>query len=166
MKFLWSFVSLFFLFPCLLLAERGEPYRIGAVLALTGPISIVGMPMKNAMVLAEERYDTDNKIELLFEDDGFLPRNTVSAAKKLIEQDKVDALAVFGTNQGLAIIDFVERAKVPFISLNVNRSVVDGRKYAVLFMPTIEALTDVNIQQIRYRGYKTIATAASMLTMR
>jgi len=143
-------------------AEDGELFKVGAVLALTGPVSIAGIPMKNAMVMAKEDFDKADRIKLYFEDDGFLPRNTVSAVQKLMHQDKVDALVVFGTNQGLAVVNVTERKKIPLLSLNVNRNVVRDRDYSVLLMPSVEALTSVNISEVKRRGYKKVATVASV----
>jgi len=73
-------------------AQERVPFKVGAVLALTGPVSIAGIPFKNAMVMAKEDLDQTDQIKLYFEDDGFLPRNTVSAVQKLIHQDKVGLL--------------------------------------------------------------------------
>ncbi len=117
--------------------------------------------MKNAMVLAKEELDADDRLKLIFEDDAFLPRNTVAAAKKLTTQDQVQALIVFGTNQGLAIVDFVESQRVPFISVNVNRSVVKDKQYAVMLMPALEALTQKNIEEAQKRAYQRVAIIAS-----
>ena len=135
--------------------------KVGVILPLTGPLSIQGVPMKNAMQMAKADFDRDNILELLFEDDGFLPRNTITAAKKLVMQDKVQSLIVFGTNQSLAIVDFVEQQKIPFISVNVNRSVVEGRKYSVMLMPDLQILTQKNIEEALRRNYRKVAIIAT-----
>lgn len=54
------------------------------------------------------------KIKFLTEDDGYEPSRTVTAAHKLIEQDKVFALySTLGTPPNLAIWDYVNKVKVP-----------------------------------------------------
>lgn len=140
--------------------EKGK-FKVGAVLALTGPVSIAGISFKNAMTLSKLHHDKKGQIELVFEDDEFLPRKTVTAVQKLLREG-VDALVIFGTNQGLAVVNVTEQNKVPLLSLNVNRSVVKDRNYSVLVMPSVEALTSVNVREVKRRGYKRIATVASM----
>lgn len=144
------------------IAENSQPLRVGAVLPLTGPLSVQGVPFKNAMVLAQEELDPEHHIDLVFEDDVFLPRNTVSATKKLFEKDNIGALIVFGTNQGLAVADMAEQRRVPFLSINVNRAVVQNRKFASLLMPPLEVLTALNIAEAKRRNYQRIATVASI----
>lgn len=144
------------------IAEHSQPLKVGAVLPLTGPLSVQGVPFKNAMVLAQEELDPEHHIDLVFEDDAFLPRNTVSAAKKLIEKDTIGALIVFGTNQGLAVVDMAEQRKIPFLSINVNRAVVRNRSFASLLMPPLEVLTALNVAEAKRRGYRRIATVASI----
>lgn len=143
-------------------AQESRSFKLGAVLATTGPMSIQGVPMRNAMLLAKEQLDKNNRIQILFEDDGFVPKNTVSAVNKLLTSERVDAVAVFGTQQGLAVADMIERAKIPFISINVNRKVVLGRTNAVLFLPAIEDFMKSTITEVSKRGYKTVAAVASI----
>lgn len=141
--------------------NKANQYKVGAVLALTGSLNIQGVPMKNAMVLAKKEFDKGDKLKLIFEDDGFIPKNSIVAATKLVKQDKVDLLIVFGTNQGLSVVGLTEQNKLPMISLNVNRSVVRGKKYATMAMPAVESLTELNIKESERRGYKKVAIVAT-----
>ncbi len=148
-----------FLWADLLWAAEGRPgsFKLGAILPLTGPLSIQGEPMRNAMLLAKDQLDKNNILQIEFEDNAFLPKNSVVAAKKLLNEDRVQALSIFGTNQGMAVVDLAEKKQVPFLSINVHRKVVNGKKYAVLLMPTVENLTAANLHEARKRGYKRVA---------
>lgn len=143
-------------------SEASPQIKVGAILALTGPLSVQGVPFKNAMILATEELDPQHRVALSFEDDAFLPRQTLSAAQKFIEQDHIDVLIVFGTNQGLAVVDKTESKKIPFLSININRAVVKDRHYAVLLMPPLEKLTAQNIEEAKRRGYTRVATVATI----
>lgn len=58
------------------------------------------------------------KVELLKEDDGYDPAKTPTAAKKLVEQDKVfGLLGVIGTENNKAIRDYLNEACVPNMAL-------------------------------------------------
>ncbi|MBN8551038.1 MAG: ABC transporter substrate-binding protein [Deltaproteobacteria bacterium] len=154
------------LLPALLIAtlahsETPKTLEVGVVLALTGPLSIQGVAFKNAMLLAKQELDSENRIRIHFEDDAFLTPNAVRAAKKLLEIDKVDVLIAFGTNQGLAIVDLTEKQKKLLLSINVNRAVVRGREHAFLLMPALETLTALNVEGVKRRKYLRVATAAS-----
>jgi len=154
----------FFLFclnlPVVLSADSQE-FKVGIVLPLTGPLSLQGVPMKNAIQMAKNDFDTKNQFNLIIEDDGFLPKNTVLAAKKLIHRDKIQALMVFGTNQGLSVVTLSEQNKIPFLSINVNKTVAKERTHTVITLPSLEKLTELNIKESLRRGYKKISIIAS-----
>jgi len=161
MRFILSFFPLVIFFPVLILAESSL-LRVGIVLPLSGPLSIIGVPLKNAFLLAQEQLDKDKKLTLVFDDDGFIPRDTVTAVNKIIAVKKPQAIIVFGTNQGLAVVDIIEKVGIPFLSLNVNRSVVKNKKNSFLLMPSVESLTAKNVEGIRQREYKRLAIIASI----
>src|SRR5580700_4503680 len=75
-------------------AQQGEPIKIGAVVALTGPGAGLGQPERNGMLLAEK--DVNDKggvkgrpIKILVEDDGSKADNAKNKAEQLIFDEKV-----------------------------------------------------------------------------
>ena len=75
-------------------AQQGEPIKIGAVIALTGPGAGLGQPERNGMLLAEKVINEKGgvkgrPIKVLIEDDGSKPDNAKSKAERLIFDDKV-----------------------------------------------------------------------------
>jgi branched-chain amino acid transport system substrate-binding protein len=75
-------------------AQQGEPIKIGAVVALTGPGAGLGQPERNGMLLAEKVINEKGgikgrPIEILIEDDGSKPDNAKSKAERLIFDEKV-----------------------------------------------------------------------------
>lgn len=74
-----------------------EPIKIGAVLSLTGFAQSYGEPSGDGIALAEKEINAagginGRQIKVIFEDDGTSGKNAVTAAQKLIEVDKVDAI--------------------------------------------------------------------------
>jgi branched-chain amino acid transport system substrate-binding protein len=141
---------------------EAKKFKVGLVLPLTGNLSIQGIPMERAATIAQKKFDIKNELELIVEDDSFLPRNTVSAVKKLVEKDQVQAVMIFGTNQGLAVVDYLDKKSIPFISVNVNRKVIEGKKTSFLLMPTLESLTALNVSKAKANGYKTLAIVSTI----
>lgn len=100
-----------------------EPYVIGAFSSATGPGAFIGGPMRNGMVLGAELINEaggidGHPIKLIFYDDGGDPSKAVLVAKKLVEEDKVIAIAG-GSRSGnaLAVVPFVEKAEVPYVCM-------------------------------------------------
>lgn len=95
--------------------EKGM-IKIGAILPLTGDIADIGQDQKNAVNLAIEEFK-DLDIRLTFEDDQLLADKAVTAAQKLINVDKVDALVgPSWSAAALAVAPIAEQNKVTLIS--------------------------------------------------
>jgi len=112
-----SFLMLF------MVSLSASDIKIGAIVASTGPASFIGDPeLKTLKLYVKKINDTGgvngDKIKLIAYDTGGNPRKAVSFAKRLIYQDKV--VAIIGpstTGETMAIIPFVQRAKIPLISM-------------------------------------------------
>lgn len=100
----------------------GSVYRIGGIFDSTGPASFLGDPEKKTMDMMVEQINAaggidGNMVEAVIYDSEGDPAKAVSAVNKLLHKDNV--LAIIGpstTPTTLAIINFVEKAKVPLIS--------------------------------------------------
>ena len=101
----------------------GEPYKVGAILSLTGPYAALGASEKQALELEAKRINdaggiAGRKLEVIIEDDATDEAKAVAAASKLIDQDGVIAiLGATGTGQSMAIRNEVDRAEIPQISM-------------------------------------------------
>ncbi len=100
-----------------------EPYRIGAVLSLTGTYAGLGTPEKNAIELEVARLNeaggiNGHLVEVLYEDDATDPAKAVAGAARLIEQEEVLAIiGATGTGQTMAIRSEIARAGIPQVSM-------------------------------------------------
>lgn len=87
-----------------------EPLKLGIMIPLSGASARDGQLMKNAFTLAADEINAQGgirgrKIELIIEDIGATSDLAVSAAKKLVSQDKVYALlGNFLSGQALATV--------------------------------------------------------------
>jgi branched-chain amino acid transport system substrate-binding protein len=121
--------------PRLQARAAGEPYRIGSIFSYTGPAAFLGDRMKRSVELFVEETNkkggiTGHPIELTLYDAASESSKAVLAAKRLIEQDKVDVIVGDGNRSdiGLAIIPTVQRAKVPLMSVSGATALVEPVK--------------------------------------
>ncbi len=99
-----------------------ETIKIGLVQPLTGSVAYNGIADVNGSKLAvEERNKAGGvlgkKVELVIEDGQCKPANSINAAEKLIQKDKVVALSgAFCSSATAAIMPVAERYKMPLIT--------------------------------------------------
>jgi branched-chain amino acid transport system substrate-binding protein len=90
--------------------------KIGVVSSSTGPIALVGIPQKNTVALLPTKV-AGQTIEYIALDDASDPTASVSAIKKLINEDKVDAIiGPSGSPNAMGVIQFVAEAGVPMFA--------------------------------------------------
>ncbi len=116
-----------------LFAEVGvtdDEILIGSFQALSGPLSFIGQPMTKGMN-AYFDWVNDNggvngrKINLLVADDQFSPAKTTVEVKRLVESDGVFSIVGgLGTPGVLAVMDYLNSNKVPFVYQGAGTSLV------------------------------------------
>lgn len=111
--------------------DTAEPYRIGAVLSLTGTYAGLGIPEKNAIELELARINeaggvNGHLIEVVYEDDATDAAKAQAAAVRLIDEEGVLAIiGASGTGQTMAMRSDAERAGVPIISMAGGSVITD-----------------------------------------
>ena len=111
--------------------DGGEPYKIGAVIDVSGSSSSLGVPEKNTLQMLADKVNTagginGHPLELIILDNKSDETEAVLAVKKLINQEKV--LAVLGCSSSgpsMSMIDTVQKEKVPMISLAASSTIVE-----------------------------------------
>ena len=90
--------------------------RIGVIASSTGPTAVVGIPQKQTVALLPTEIG-GQKVEYIVLDDASDPTNAVTNVKKLISDQKVDALiGPTTTPAALAMLDFVAESKTPLVT--------------------------------------------------
>jgi len=104
--------------------------KIGAVLPLSGGLSHLGSAYRDAMILALEDFQSPKnnlRYELVFEDDQGQLKETASAANKLLNVDKVDAIVSMWSNQGRVVAPIAEKANRTHFACAWDKDVADSR---------------------------------------
>lgn len=98
------------------LAAAQAQVKIGVVTSSTGPIALVGISQKNSVPLLPTKVGGQT-VEYIALDDASDPTATVAAFKKLIAEDKVDAIiGPSGSPNAMGVIQFVAEAGVPMLA--------------------------------------------------
>jgi len=90
--------------------------KIGVVTSVTGPTALVGIPQKNTAPLLPEKMG-DLTVQYISLDDGSDPTRTVVIFKKLITEEKVDAIiGPTGSPNAMGVIQFIAESGTPMLA--------------------------------------------------
>ena len=142
--------------------SSGQPYNwtCGVVIPLTGAVAEWGSVMRNAVELARADFGYD-KVRFLYEDDQFLPKNTVAVVQKLLTVDKVDCLITLGSSTSMSVQDLAERAKVPLFAVALNPRVGQGMSFVFRYYVPISRQVEAISRELPRRNYRRVAFATS-----
>ncbi len=148
-------------------AVAQETYKIGAVLSVTGPASYLGEDERNTLQLLSDQVNahggiSGKKVEIVIYDDASDPTKSVTALRRLHEEDKV--LAVIGgsiSGNSLAMIPFSEKAGVPQLVPAASAKISNPiKKWVFQFCSTdIQSITLI-LNFLKARGITSIAMLA------
>jgi branched-chain amino acid transport system substrate-binding protein len=149
------------------LGWAAEPIKIGLIYPLSGPIAYDGQSVVNGAKLATEQINKKGgllggrPIELIIEDGQGLPAQSLAAAEKLINRDKVVALmGCYRSSASLAVQPIAERNKIPMMSVvsSAPKLTEGGLKYYFRNTPQEAMLVDVAARYLITKlGIKTVS---------
>jgi len=147
----------------LCLAEQA-PIRIGGLFAVTGPPSFLGEPERNTAQMVIDEINAaggvkGRKLQLIAYDTTGDPQKAVTAATRLIKEDKV--VAIIGpstTGETMAVIPVVEKEQIPLISCAAGSKITDPVKKWVFKTAQNDGLAVVKI--FEYLNKKKISKVA------
>ncbi len=148
-------------------AQGGKPIKIGVLIPYTGAQMPYGPWFENAFPLALDLEGSQiggRPIEFIYEDTQFAPEPGVQKAKKLVEQDQVDA--IIGTLNGgvtVGVEGYLKDIGTPFAPL-VEQSIFtlrEGGNNAFLPWGTLRGSAyPLGVYAAEEKGYKTTVTIA------
>ena len=134
--------------------------KIGVVTSATGPTSFVGVPQKNSVALLPKRVG-DTTIEYFYLDDASDSTQSVTNVKKLIAEQKIDALiGPSGSPNAMGVIEFIAEAKTPMLAPVGSPAVVlpmdDKKRWVFKTTQNDDIIADALIEHMTKTGVKTV----------
>ncbi len=116
--------------------ETTLQYHLQAILPLTGNLAFLGVPIKNALQLAEEdwkeRLSTGNvRLKVTFGDSQGDPKTAVTVYSQSDALGRVDAVFSFLSGQTAALKPIAERNAALFIAATIDPSITQGSKHLI-----------------------------------
>ena len=109
---------------------ENAPYKIGAVLDISGSSSSLGVPERDTLLMMVEKLNTDggingHPVELMIMDNKSDETESVLAVKTLIEKGALAIIGASSSGTSMAMIKTVQSEKVPMISMAAASSIVE-----------------------------------------
>ncbi|MGO9005429.1 MAG: ABC transporter substrate-binding protein [Beijerinckiaceae bacterium] len=135
--------------------------KIGVVVSLTGPAASLGIPVGKTVELLPTSIGSET-VRYIVLDDASDPTTAVKAARKLIDEEKVDAIIGPSiTPTSLALLEVIAPAQTVMVSLagsNVIAAPAEGNKTWSFKITPGEALQATYVlKDLQKRGEKTVA---------
>ncbi len=109
----------------------GDPVVIGAIVSATGPNSPLGEPERKALGVMEKEINAaggvlGRPVVIVVEDDKSDPKEAVTAANRLIQQEKAVAIiAASGSPSTLAVKEITAQQGLPQVSMAASSAITD-----------------------------------------
>lgn len=140
-------------------AASAADYKVGFITSLVGPVSSLGIPYQKGIQagLAYQSQIDGKTIELIQLDDASDPSTAARNARKLIEEDKVDAIiGTAGSPGALAIAAVAREAGTPLISI-AHANLTGAEAEWVVTVPQPAALmVSAVVEHMQQAGVKTL----------
>lgn len=134
--------------------------KIGVVSSSSGPVALVGIPQKNTVALLPKEI-AGQKVEYFSLDDASDPTASVSAVKKLINEDKIDALiGPSGSPNAMGVIQFAAQAGVPMLAPVGTAAVVlpmtEQKKWVFKTTQNDDLIATALVEHMKATGIKSV----------
>lgn len=130
--------------------------NVGVIASLTGPAAALGAETKKAIALFPTTVGGE-KVNFILLDDGTDPTNAVKNVRKLISEDKVDA--ILGPNlisTATAMADVANAEKTPMVSVAPLDVTGDKRGYVFRSEPSADLMVARVVADMQEKGVKTV----------
>ena len=134
--------------------------KVGVVSSATGPTALVGIPQKNTVPLLPKTVG-GLTVEYIALDDASDPTNSVTAVRKLIAENNIDAIiGPSGSPNAMGVIQFVADAGVPLLAPVGTAAVVvpmdEKKKWVFKTTQNDDIIADALLEHMAKSGIKTL----------
>ena len=134
--------------------------KIGVIVSATGQAAFVGISQKNSVALLPKKIG-DTTVEYIVFDDASDSTQSVTLAKKLISESKIDALiGPSGSPNAMGVLQVMAEAQTPMLAPVGTSAVVlpmdDKKRWAFKTHPHDDVISEGIVAAMTNRGVKTI----------
>jgi len=137
------------------------PLKVGFIGSMSGPAAIYGEACRNGFELALQDLPPAS-IRVKYEDDRFIPTESIAAMQKLLQGEGVDLVVVIGSTPGNALAPLAQAKGVPLVAWASDPAVSRGRSLVVRSYPSGFAEGARAAEEAASRGYRKIALMSAM----
>ncbi|WKZ57681.1 MAG: ABC transporter substrate-binding protein [Bdellovibrionota bacterium] len=141
-------------------AEELKPeVRIGAIIPLTGDMAVHGVEIQNAMQLAIRHIDPQSNYSytLFFEDNQLDGAKSATAARKLIDFDKVDVVLTLWPPTASIVIPISERANILHYTISWDPSLARRSKYVLSHQAMVDEIARSTLRLLKSEKKQRVA---------
>ena len=134
--------------------------KIGVIASTTGPTAVVGIPQKNTVALLPTKVG-DLAVEYVVFDDASDPTQSVMNAKKLLAEQRIDALiGPSGSPNAVGVMQFMAESGTPMLAPVGTTAVVlpmdDKRRWVFKTTQNDALISDALIAHMVKNGVRTV----------
>ena len=134
--------------------------KVGLIASSTGPTAVVGIPQKNTAALLPKKIGAID-VEYIVYDDASDPTQSVALVKKLLAEDKVDAIiGPSGSPNAMGTIAFIAEAKTPMLAPVGTPAVVlpmdDQKRWVFKTTQNDDLISQALVSHMAKHGVKTV----------
>ncbi|MGZ5133458.1 MAG: ABC transporter substrate-binding protein [Caldimonas sp.] len=134
--------------------------KVGLIASSTGPTAVVGIPQKNTGALLPKKIGAID-VEYIVYDDASDPTQSVALVKKLLTEQKVDAIiGPSGSPNAMGTIQFIAEAKTPMLAPVGTPAVVlpmdDQKRWVFKTTQNDDLISQALVSHMAKHGVKTV----------
>lgn len=146
----------FALIACVAVSTARAEITVGVSLGITGPGASLGVHYRNAYQLMPKTLGNE-PVRYIILDDASDPTNAAKNARKLVSEDKVDALmGSNGVPSAVQMAQVAAEAKIPMVVLTPANLSAQVLHWSFIVPQSTELMMGAIAQQLKARGAKTV----------
>jgi branched-chain amino acid transport system substrate-binding protein len=144
--------------------QKQEAFKVGIIAPLTGELSSLGENVRNGALLSYDDLaeEKQGKVNILFEDDHFDAKTTVSAFNKLVQIDNVNSIVCFASGPCNAVAPLAEEYKIPLIAIASDPKIPINKSFVVRLEIAPSEEAKILAQFIDRQNYSRIASVVAL----
>jgi branched-chain amino acid transport system substrate-binding protein len=147
------FITSLFLAPSLL----AEPFKVGVIVPLSGPVAEYGTAIVNGITLAKEQYPEKlARCDFSVDDSAYKTTQALAAFNKFQVGKGVGLVYVFGGPMGEALAPLAESRRTPLIIDHIDSKAAAGKKFVVRYANSERELGASLTRSLTKRGVKRV----------